>query len=233
MSSGSIGSSSGTVPRSSAMAPRCPFAKTCTIPVSRLRTPLKRSPDPMGQSTGVQAMPNSRSISSRSSNGESDGLSSLFTKVKSGSRRRCATSKSFRVCGSRPFAASMSMTALSAAASVRYVSSLKSWWPGVSRMETTRPSYSYISTVDEIEMPRCCSSSMKSEVARRCSPFAFTAPACWMAPPYRRSFSVSVVLPASGCEIMARFRRRRTSSSRTPIHIEGFLPRTHRVGTSV
>ena len=38
------------------------------------------------------------------------------------------TSKSLRVCGSRPLAASMSMSALSAAARVRYVSSEKSWW---------------------------------------------------------------------------------------------------------
>mmetsp|Transcript_20269 Transcript_20269/g.46783 ORF Transcript_20269/g.46783 Transcript_20269/m.46783 type:complete len:385 (-) Transcript_20269:62-1216(-) len=214
MSACSRGSSSGTVPTSSAMPPRCPRAKTCTMPVCLLSTPLKRSPEPIGQSTGVHAMPNSCSISSHTSNGESDGRSSLLTKVKSGSRRRCATSKSFRVCGSRPLAASMSMTALSAAASVRYVSSLKSWWPGVSRMETTRPWYSYWSTVDEMEMPRCCSSSIKSEVARRCSPLALTAPACTIAPPYKSSFSVNVVLPASGCEMIARLRRRSTSCSR-------------------
>ena len=43
------------------------------------------------------------------------------------------TWKSFFVCSSTPFAASTSMIAQSAAVSVRYVSSLKSWWPGVSR----------------------------------------------------------------------------------------------------
>jgi hypothetical protein len=34
-----------------------------------------------------------------------------------------------------PFAPSRTMTALSVAASVRYVSSLKSWWPGVQEIE--------------------------------------------------------------------------------------------------
>ena len=34
-----------------------------------------------------------------------------------------------------------------------------------------------------------------------------TMPACWMAPPYKSSFSVSVVLPASGCEMIANVRR--------------------------
>jgi len=34
-----------------------------------------------------------------------------------------------------------------------------------------------------------------------------------MAPPNRSSFSVSVVLPASGCEMMAKVRRRSTSAA--------------------
>src|SRR6185437_12076733 len=33
----------------------------------------------------------------------------------------------------------------------------------------------------------------------------------WIAPPNSRSFSVSVVLPASGCEMIAKVRRRATS----------------------
>jgi hypothetical protein len=40
-----------------------------------------------------------------------------------------------------------------------------------------------------------------------------TAPASSIAPAYRSSFSVSVVLPASGCEMMANVRRRATSRS--------------------
>ena len=36
----------------------------------------------------------------------------------------------------------------------------------------------------------------------------FTDPAIWIAPPNSSSFSVSVVLPASGCEMIAKVRRR-------------------------
>ncbi len=41
---------------------------------------------------------------------------------------------------------------------------------------------------------------------------ACTSPASWIAPPNSSSFSVSVVLPASGCEMMAKVRRRLTGS---------------------
>jgi hypothetical protein len=44
---------------------------------------------------------------------------------------------------------------------------------------------------------------------------AFTLPAIWMAPENSSSFSVSVVLPASGCEMMANVRRRRTCGARS------------------
>src|SRR5690242_18114049 len=57
------------------------------------------------------------------------------------------------------------------------------------------------------EMPRCCSIFIQSERARRRSPLALTSPARWIAPPISSSFSVSVVLPASGCEMMAKVRR--------------------------
>src|SRR5580700_1524398 len=57
-------------------------------------------------------------------------------------------------------------------------------------------------------MPRCCSRRIQSEVACRAAFRPFTAPAIWMAPPNRSSFSVRVVLPASGCEMMANVRRR-------------------------
>src|SRR5690606_33885331 len=61
------------------------------------------------------------------------------------------------------------------------------------------------------EMPRSCSSFMKSERVRRASPLARTWPASWMAPPQSRNFSVSVVLPASGWEMIAKVRRRAMS----------------------
>jgi len=59
-----------------------------------------------------------------------------------------------------------------------------------------------------------CGVSRTSEVACRAERRALTSPASWMAPPNSSSFSVSVVLPASGCEMMAQLRRRSTSSRR-------------------
>ena len=60
-------------------------------------------------------------------------------------------------------------------------------------------------------MPRACSMAIQSERVRRRSPRARTWPASWMAPPNSSSFSVSVVLPASGWEMMANVRRRAIS----------------------
>src|SRR6185369_15819879 len=65
---------------------------------------------------------------------------------------------------------------------------------------------------DEVtEIPRCCSSRIQSEVAWRAALRPLTVPAIWMAPPNSSSFSVSVILPASGCEMMANVRRRAVS----------------------
>jgi hypothetical protein len=61
----------------------------------------------------------------------------------------------------------------------------------------------------ETEMPRSFSICMKSDRVRRASPLARTWPAIWIAPPNSRNFSVSVVLPASGCEMIAKVRRSR------------------------
>ena len=70
------------------------------------------------------------------------------------------------------------------------------------------------------EMPRCFSISIQSEVAVFLILFDFTAPAIWMAPPKSSSFSVSVVLPASGCDMMANVRRRFISSLRLAIVVQ-------------
>ena len=61
-------------------------------------------------------------------------------------------------------------------------------------------------------MPRSRSIAIQSERARRRSPRALTSPASWIAPPNSSSFSVKVVLPASGCEMIAKVRRRKISS---------------------
>src|SRR5512143_3943713 len=63
-------------------------------------------------------------------------------------------------------------------------------------------------------MPRCFSISIQSLVAWRLALRALTDPAIWIAPPNSSSFSVSVVLPASGCEMMAKVRRFLTSRAR-------------------
>ena len=53
-------------------------------------------------------------------------------------------------------------------------------------------------TDDATEMPRCFSISIQSDVAWRAALRALTEPAMLMAPENSNSFSVSVVLPASG-----------------------------------
>jgi hypothetical protein len=76
------------------------------------------------------------------------------------------------------------------------VSSLKSWWPGVSSRLKASPSCSKLITAEETEMPRSRSTAIQSERTRRRSPRAFTSPASWIAPPNSSNFSVSVVLRA-------------------------------------
>ena len=92
------------------------------------------------------------------------------------------TLKSLRVCASTPLLPSMTITAESAAIRVRYVSSEKSWWPGVSRMFTQKPSYTNCMTEEVTEIPRCFSISIQSEVAALAF-LPFTSPAWAMAPP--------------------------------------------------
>src|SRR5476651_593557 len=77
----------------------------------------------------------------------------------------------------------------------------------------TQPRYSICITELATEMPRCFSISIQSEVACRALLRAFTVPAIWIAPENSSSFSVSVVLPASGWEMTAKVRRRLSSES--------------------
>src|SRR6266436_6029222 len=64
-----------------------------------------------------------------------------------------------------------------------------------------------------MEMPRFRSSSIQSDVVARWFLRAVTEPASCTAPPYNSNFSVNVVLPASGCEMIAKVRRREISCS--------------------
>src|SRR5262245_38221729 len=75
------------------------------------------------------------------------------------------------------------------------------------------------------EIPRSRSIAIQSERVERRSRLAFTWPARLMAPPNRSNFSVSVVLPASGCEIIANVRLRSTSVASGVAAIESEVAR--------
>src|ERR1700712_4801973 len=64
-----------------------------------------------------------------------------------------------------------------------------------------------------MEIPRCFSISIQSDVAWRSDLRDFTVPATEIALPISKSFSVMVVLPASGWEMMAKVRRFATSAA--------------------
>src|SRR5660398_145146 len=140
------------------------------------------------------------------------GRSHLLTKVMRGVPRLRHTSNSRSVRSSTTLAASRTITAASTAVRTREVSSEKSRWPGVSRRLSTQLRWLKRRTVELIEIPRCCSISIQSERVVRSPRRALTRPAVSIAPPYSRSFSVSVVFPASGWETMAKVRRRAASA---------------------
>src|SRR5690606_40991190 len=68
-------------------------------------------------------------------------------------------------------------------------------------------------------MPRSRSMAIQSEVAKRAFLRARTEPAVSTAPAYSRNFSVSVVFPASGWEMIANVRGRAISSERVCMRI--------------
>ena len=65
------------------------------------------------------------------------------------------------------------------------------------------PPYSNCNTEEVTEIPLSFSISIQSDTACFAVAFPLTEPAWLIAPPYKRNFSVNVVLPASGCEIIA------------------------------
>src|SRR6201996_8597084 len=83
------------------------------------------------------------------------------------------------------------------------------------------------------EMPRSRSIFIQSERVLRRSPLALTWPARLMAPPNSSSFSVSVVLPASGWEMIANVRRRATSSESGERTVESAVTATSVMAASV
>ena len=131
--------------------------------------------------------------------------------VNTGIPRILQTLHNFFVCASTPFAPSITITALSTEVSMRYVSSPKSLCPGVSIIEITFPEYSNCITDDVTDIPLCFSISIQSDVENLELCLPFTVPASRIAPPCSKSFSVNVVLPASGWEMIPNILRFCTS----------------------
>jgi hypothetical protein len=75
----------------------------------------------------------------------------------------------------------------------------------------------FVRPSEETEMPRSRSTAIQSERTRPLAPRLDLARQ-WIAPPKSKSFSVNVVLPASGCEMIAKVRRRAISSVRVLIY---------------
>jgi hypothetical protein len=71
----------------------------------------------------------------------------------------------------------------------------------IEQVEDVVASYSKVITDVTTEMPRSRSIFIQSERVWMRSFLAFTSPASWIAPPNSSSFSVNVVLPASGWAI--------------------------------
>ena len=88
-------------------------------PVAHSIRPRSSPATPTGQVTGIGRSPIVCSTSSSSSSASRPGRSHLLTKVSTGTPRLRHTSNNFNVCGSRPLAASSSITAASTAANTR------------------------------------------------------------------------------------------------------------------
>jgi hypothetical protein len=133
-------------------------------------------------------------------------------KVSTGSRRVRQTSNSFSVCASMPFgrvehhddAVDGEQRAVGVLAEVLVtgrVEAAVTWWPLQLEFERGGADRDAALLFHLHPVGRGVAAGLASA----------TAPASSMAPAYSSSFSVSVVLPASGCEMIANVRRRSTS----------------------
>ena len=102
-----------------AVAPPAVRVKRMNIPDRRSSTPWKSPAMPTGHVSGVVRRPMRSWISSINSRACRPGRSHLLMTVMIGMPRCLQTWNSFKVCGSRPLAASMSITAQSTAVSTR------------------------------------------------------------------------------------------------------------------
>jgi len=128
----------------------------------------------------------------------------LLTKMSVGTPSRCRALKSTRVCARRPSTAEMTSTAPSSRASTRSTSAIKSGWPGVSIRLTVVSPMANETTAARIVMPRARSSAKVSV----CVLPASTLPTASMTPASKSRRSVRVVLPASTCASIPRFKHR-------------------------
>src|SRR3712207_4221906 len=126
----------------------------------------------------------------------------LLAKMRVGTPSRPSVLIRIRVCGCTPSTAETTSTAPSRTPRTRSTSAMKSGWPGVSiRLTVTSPTTND-TTADLIVKPRCRSSAKESVLVFPSStrPISSMTPAAWS------SRSVRVVLPASTCAKIPRFK---------------------------
>ena len=197
------------------------------MPVRRSSTPLKSPAMPTGQVSGVGVSPMRRGSRPSARVASRPGRSHLLITVMIGMRRCRHTWNSLSVCGSRPLAASISITAavdggehpvgvlgeVGVAGGVEQVDDAGRCRPGCV--------YGNCSAVEVIEMPRAFSISIQSETVARRPALPWIAPASVITLACSARASVSVDLPASGWLMTANVRRRPASednrSGREPV----------------
>ncbi len=134
--------------------------------------------------------------------GSAPRRSILLMKMTVGMPSRRRVRISTRVCDCTPSTAEITSTAPSSTLSTRSTSAMKSGWPGVSMRLTVTSPMANDTTADLIVMPRCRSSASVSVWVLPSS----TRPIWPMTPASNSSRSVRLVLPASTCARMPKFR---------------------------
>ena len=166
---------------------------------------------PTGQVTGAVSSASVEAISSSSSIGSRLSRSILLMKVTMGMSRSRQISNSFRVRASMPLAASITITA-EIDRGERAVGILRKILVArrVEQFEHAAGVLEGHHRGDHRDAALALDAHPVGASAAP-SPLARTFPASWMAPPARSKCSVSVVLPASGWDMIANVRRRAIS----------------------
>jgi hypothetical protein len=178
-----------------------PEAKSASAsPYGLHRAPPVPSPltDPIGMIAGVSFSEMSRSRLLY----RAPLRAILFAKMRVGMFNRRSVRINTRVCACTPSTAETTSTVPSSRLNARSTSAMKSGWPGVSIRLTVTPSMTNETTADLIVMPRWRSSARESVCVLPSS----TLPTSSMIPAAWSSRSVRVVLPASTCARIPRFK---------------------------